>query len=297
VKERLRRIARATLPRPVRRFLRDAAREVPHRLRDFPADFRDLFAEAPLPPARLRRRVSRRSSRAEFVEVGEGAATGLVEAFRNARRPESEYPRWLDFGSGAGRIARHLLRFPEVSELTGVDVDPLLVAWTERRLPGARFRRIDPDPPLPFTDASFDVVVSVSVFTHFDAAPGRRWVAEVSRILRHGGLFLVSTHGAAIAAAQPLADAQRRRFAETGFAFLAGDGRFNDDVAFHSATYLRSAWAPWFEPVAHVEQGLMGFQDLSVWRRAEGVASGVFSPDVEARSDVLEDGFGRPAGG
>jgi SAM-dependent methyltransferase len=252
----------------VRRFLRDAAREVPHRIHDFPADVADLFAEAPLPPARLRRRVSRRSSRAEFVEVGQGAAAGLLAAFRSAREPGMAYPRWLDFGCGAGRIARHLLESPEIDELTGVDVDPLLVAWTQRRLRGASFRRIEPAPPLPFPDARFDVVVSVSVFTHFDEEPGRGWAAEVARVLRPGGLFLLSTHGAAIAASQPLPDAARRRFAETGFLFLRGDGRFNDDVAFHSAEYLRSAWAPWFELASYREQGLMGFQDLSVWRRA-----------------------------
>ncbi|HWC66050.1 MAG TPA: class I SAM-dependent methyltransferase [Thermoanaerobaculia bacterium] len=268
LKSALRRIARATLPRRVRRFLRDAAREIPHRIHDFPADVRDLFADAPLPPARLRRRVSRRSSRAEFEEVGRGAAAGLLEAFRSAREPETTYPRWLDFGCGAGRIARHLLEAPEIAELTGVDVDPLLVAWTERRLRGASFRRIEPAPPLPFPDARFDVVVSVSVFTHFDEEPGRGWAAEVARVLRPGGLFLVSTHGAAIAASQPLPDALRRRFADTGFLFLRGDGRFNDDVAFHSEAYLRSAWAPWFTPVSHVEQGLMGFQDLSVWRKS-----------------------------
>ncbi|HET7452047.1 MAG TPA: class I SAM-dependent methyltransferase [Thermoanaerobaculia bacterium] len=267
--ERARRIARAVLPRRVRRFLRDAAHEIPHRVRDFPADLRDLFATDPLPPARLRRRVSRKSSRAEFDDVGRGAAAGLVEAFRAARPPAGLYPRWLDFGSGAGRISRHLLGNAEVAELDGVDVDPLLVAWTDRRLRGARFRRIDPAPPMPFADATFDVVVSVSVFTHFDEEAGARWAAEIARVLRPGGLFLVSTHGAAIAASQPLSEEQRGRLAAAGFLFVPGDGRFNDDVAFHSAEYLREAWALWFEPVSHRDQGLMGFQDLSVWRRRD----------------------------
>jgi SAM-dependent methyltransferase len=269
VKELPRRIARAVLPRRVRRFLRDAAYEIPHRVRDFPADLGDLFAKDPLPPARLRRRVSRKSSRVEFDDVGRGAAAGLVEAFRAARDARADYPRWLDFGSGAGRISRHLLANAEVVELEGVDVDPLLVAWTERHLPAARFRRIDPVPPTPFPDGRFDVVVSVSVFTHFDEEPGDRWAAEMARLLRPGGIFVVSTHGAAIAASQPLTEGERRRFADSGFLFLPGDGRFNDDVAFHSASYLRSRWAASFEPVAHTEQGLMGFQDLSVWRRRE----------------------------
>ena len=264
----VRRAAKACLPAPIRRFLRIVAREAPHRLRDLPADLGDLFGgREPLPPARLRRRVSRTSSRREFEDVGRSCAADLVAAFRRASRPEEEYRRWLDFGSGAGRIARPLAAFGEVSELLGVDVDRDLVAWTDRHLFPSRFRRIPPAPPTDLPGAGFDVAVCVSVFTHFDEDLGRRWIAELARVLRPGGVFVVSTHGAAIAAAQPLSDAQRERFAESGFLFIPGGGTFNEDAAFHSEAYLRRAWSGWFEPVELVPQGLMGFQDLSVWRR------------------------------
>jgi len=267
VKSALRCIARATLPRRVRRFLRIAAREIPHRLRDFPADVRDVFAGKPLPPARLRRRVSRTSSRREFEEIGRGVASELIAAFDRCREPGASYSRWLDFGSGAGRVARHLAGFEEVAELEGADVDRDLVAWTDRRLAPARFRLIPPLPPTELSEGRFDVAICVSVFTHFSEEAGRRWAEEMARLLRPGGLFILSTHGAAIAAAQPLTEAQRRRFADLGFLFIPGRGTFNEDAAFHSAAYLRSAWSPWFDPVEFVEHGLMGFQDLCTWRR------------------------------
>jgi len=269
VNAHVRRLARAVLPRPVRRFLRLAARELPHRLRDFPADLREAVVGSaePLPPARLRRRVSRTSSRREFDAVGRGVASELVAAFGRCREPGASYSRWLDFGSGAGRVTRHLTAFGDADELTGVDVDPDLVAWTDRRLAPAKFRRIAPSPPTDFPAGRFDVVVCVSVFTHFDEEAGRRWAAELARLLRPGGLLIVSTHGAAIAAAQPLSETQRRRFAETGFLFIPGGGAFNEEAAFHSEAYLRSAWSPWFDPVEFVQHGLMGFQDLSSWRR------------------------------
>ncbi|HET9795033.1 MAG TPA: class I SAM-dependent methyltransferase [Thermoanaerobaculia bacterium] len=264
----VRRAAKACLPAPVRRFLRLAAREAPFRLRDLPADVGDLLGRtAPLPPARLRRRVSRTSSRREFEDVGRNCAAELVAAFARARRPGEEYRRWLDFGSGAGRIARYLAASGDVPVLVGVDVDGDLVAWTDRHLSPSRFRRIPPLPPTDLPDAGFDVAVCVSVFTHFDEEIGRRWIAELGRVLRPGGIFVVSTHGAAIAASQPLSDAQRERFSASGFLFIRGGGTFNDDAAFHAEPYLRRVWSEWFEFVERVPQGLMGFQDLSVWKR------------------------------
>lgn len=49
-------------------------------------------------------------------------------------------------------------------------------------------------PPLPFGDASFDCVVSFQVIEHI--VDDRRLVSEISRVLRPGGLFVVTTPNA-----------------------------------------------------------------------------------------------------
>ena len=46
-------------------------------------------------------------------------------------------------------------------------------------------------PPLPFADNTFDYVVSFQVIEHIPN--DRAFVAEVLRVLRHGGKFIVST--------------------------------------------------------------------------------------------------------
>ncbi|MFI3317477.1 MAG: class I SAM-dependent methyltransferase [Rikenellaceae bacterium] len=46
-------------------------------------------------------------------------------------------------------------------------------------------------PPLPFDDNSFDCVISFQVIEHIK--DDKRFVAEVMRVLRKGGLFIVST--------------------------------------------------------------------------------------------------------
>jgi SAM-dependent methyltransferase len=265
-----RRLAKAVLPRGVRRALRLAAREAPHRWRDWPADLRDALGAGgrePLPPARLRRRVSSTSSRREFEDVGRRVADDVLGAFRRNGRDEGGFPRWLDFGCGAGRVSRHLLPAPEVGELHGADVDGRLVRWSRKHLPRGEFRKIEPAPPTSYRGGFFDVAVVVSIFTHFDEETGRRWAAELARVLRPGGLMIVSTHAPSIAPSIPLDAASRARLAETGFLFVPGRGTFNEDAAFHSEEYLKREWSPWFELVEHAQHGLAGFQDLSVWRR------------------------------
>lgn len=49
-------------------------------------------------------------------------------------------------------------------------------------------------PPLKFADESFDFVISFQVIEHIEQ--DRKFVAEVSRVLRKGGMFIVSTPNA-----------------------------------------------------------------------------------------------------
>ena len=50
-------------------------------------------------------------------------------------------------------------------------------------------------PPLSFESAAFDIVYSVSVFTHLDERLQDMWLDELFRILRPGGILIISVHG------------------------------------------------------------------------------------------------------
>lgn len=92
-----------------------------------------------------------------------------------------------------------------------------------------------------------------------------RWLAEVRRVLREGGLLLATTHSPELAYARPdLAGDQRASLTARGFAFAPGPA-FNDNSAFHSSDYLRRAWAQWFVLVRHQPYGLAGYQDLTLF--------------------------------
>ena len=241
--------------------LRIAARrmiiEAPSWVRDFAPDLVDRT----LPPRNLRRRVSRTGGRKEFVDVGAMAAGAIRRAWSG---PGGRPWRVLDFGCGPGRVARLLA--PEVDRFAGVDVDADAIAWCAEHLEGT-FHLVDRLPPLPFADASFDFVYAISVFTHFDEPVQDRWLAELRRVLMPGGWLFATTHSPALVFDRPdLADGQRVRLANEGFAFAPGRRTFSEDSAFHDVEYVRSHWARWFTLVHFEPFGLGGFQDVAVLR-------------------------------
>ncbi|NML65504.1 class I SAM-dependent methyltransferase [Hymenobacter sp. RP-2-7] len=118
----------------------------------------------------------------------------------------------LDWGCGPGRVVRHL---PEVigqgCQFTGTDVNAQSVAWCRAHLPGITFLHNGISPPLALADNTVDAAYGISIFTHLSAAGHARWLAELLRVLRPGGVLLLTTHGAAF---QPiLLPAEQARFA------------------------------------------------------------------------------------
>jgi SAM-dependent methyltransferase len=99
----------------------------------------------------------------------------------------------LDFGCGWGRIIRFFLKDLDATRLWGVDVNPDVVEICRRNDRWSGFEVVTPSGPTAFPDGMFDLVYSFSVFSHFSEAMHFRWLEEIRRILRPGGLFLATT--------------------------------------------------------------------------------------------------------
>jgi SAM-dependent methyltransferase len=207
------------------------------------------------------------SSRAEFLSVGRRIWADLYRAIDEAGAGESR--DWLDFGCGAGRVARHAVDHGTVlRRLTGVDVDRDATSWCRQHLLG-RYETIRPDPPTDLSGNSFDVVYSISVFTHLPEVRQDAWLAELRRLLRPGGIFVATTHSPDLTWTRPdLTPQQLRALTDEGFLFAPSGRGFNEDSAFHTPDYLRRRWGGVFEFEAHRIHGLAGYQDISVWRKA-----------------------------
>lgn len=226
----------------------------------------------PLPPPALRGRVGQ-SSRRVFAEVGRDGSRQILDAFARTRNPARAYPAWLDFGCGCGRISRFVGRSPAVERLHGVDVDAALVAWAGARLPGS-FATMGPEPPLEFETESFDLVYAISIFTHYTEREQFRWLEELSRILKPGGLLIATTISPLQAGGfQGLSEHDFARLAERGFVCVNADSQaFNERVAFHSPEYLREHWGRRLTPRLHERFGFVRYHDLSVWEKPLGPA-------------------------
>jgi ubiquinone/menaquinone biosynthesis C-methylase UbiE len=96
--------------------------------------------------------------------------------------------RVLDVGCGPGSVLRQLARDFDV-EGVGVDASAKMIDVARGEAPEIEFH-VGQAEELPFADASFDAVVARMVVHHLDRP---RAFAEVHRVLRPGGGFVVTT--------------------------------------------------------------------------------------------------------
>jgi len=99
----------------------------------------------------------------------------------------------LDFGSGWGRFTRMFWNDIDEDSLFGVDTDPEVVALCNGLGVPGTFNRIDPRGPLPFADATFDIIDAYSVFSHLPESVAEYWMKELSRVAKPGAVFLFTT--------------------------------------------------------------------------------------------------------
>lgn len=101
--------------------------------------------------------------------------------------PDHRYPRVLDVGGGRSSLCS--LLFPD-AQVTNVDCDPEVARiwpWMQtdvRLVPGSATE-------LPFPEGSFDCVTALDLLEHIP--DDARAAGELARVLKPGGLLLVST--------------------------------------------------------------------------------------------------------
>lgn len=101
--------------------------------------------------------------------------------------------RVLDVGCGEGRFAAALV--DARAEVVGVDVAAEPLRRARGHHPQLDLRQIPTEGAWPLQDVSFDVVWAGEVIEHVADTAG--WLSEVRRVLRSGGVLLLSTpnHG------------------------------------------------------------------------------------------------------
>jgi SAM-dependent methyltransferase len=150
---------------------------------------------APMPPPELIIRVNGTPDQGWFSERGKADLANLTALAGEEGMALDGRITVLDWGCGCGRIARWLA--PIVCDhggrYVGCDILPELAGWCGAALPGRYFaNRLDP--PLDLPAGEIDLVYSHSVLTHLREASVRAWLAELRRVLRPGGLAVLTFH-------------------------------------------------------------------------------------------------------
>ena len=234
--------------------------------------------------------------------VGASGAEAIREAFlfyteikryaAKLRIPIDRNTRVLDFGCGWGRFYRLFLRDLAVANLLGIDVDQDCVDLCRSAIPMGRFEKCDVKPPLaPAAKASYDLIYAYSVFSHLAEETAFAWVQEFARILRPGGMLIVTTlkrahvdvwermmqsGGAHWKAALEAAGFSRRRFHsdfDSGkflYCGIGGGGVRSADYygeAIIPPGYVRHSWAPELQLYDYVSEDNRGPQAFIVAKR------------------------------
>jgi SAM-dependent methyltransferase len=97
----------------------------------------------------------------------------------------------LDVGCGPGETDVYLL--PHVGELHGVDVSAELVERAAVTNPSATYLAYDGS-ALPYDDETFDLAFAICVVHHVPPTNWRRFVDEMARVVRPGGIVVIAEH-------------------------------------------------------------------------------------------------------
>jgi SAM-dependent methyltransferase len=102
--------------------------------------------------------------------------------------------RVLDVGCGSGRHVLHMAQ--SGLQVYGLDNSPaalhLTTEWLAESVQTARLTLADTRQPLPFGNGAFDALISTQVIHHALLATVKSTACEIARVVRPGGLILVT---------------------------------------------------------------------------------------------------------
>jgi len=222
----------------------------------------------PVPPARLRAQIGPlHADAAFFLESGRHNADLIRELVREQGSSLDDVGALLDWGCGCGRVLRNWSAL-EQTRVYGCDIDARMVTWCNANLPFADARVNQLTPPLPYDDDSFGLAYAFSVMTHLSRELQDVWMRELLRVLRPGGLLLISTLGEYYASRNRLTEPEREAFAQGNLVVLyAHSAGTSLCSAYHPTEYVRAELARDFEHVAFRAAADDGRHDIHLLRK------------------------------
>jgi len=191
--------------------------------------------------------------------------------------------RILDFGGGVGRTLQHMQNL--YSDIYTVDVDKSAINYLKKNFPAVTAIQSNYTPPLLFRDDFFDTIYSVSIWTHLPPKLQIPWLIEIKRILKPGGLALITTSGFKALHLRQKRDKEwnnvtDNELLEKGIIYKEYPNFKSNNQNFpgieesygltaHSPEYLMKEWGQYFE-VIEIQEGVIdNIQDLVVLKNGK----------------------------
>ena len=236
----------------------------------------------PIPPVELIYLVTGKRDPRAFDISRRSAVVVITELLKGAGVDYKRFRCILDFGCGCGRVLagwEHVL--PKDAALHGCDINKDLIAFCQKHIGFAETVVSGYYPPLPYADGQFDLVHAVSVYAHLKLASAQQWTGELSRIIKPGGVAIITYHGSYYAPnLAHISKAGSQQLAERGYyVHLHGSVDETWEGSNYYATYftsdfLRNMFSGFdvlriYPGISHGPTPLVAYQDIMVLQRAE----------------------------
>ena len=155
------------------------------------------------------------------------------------------------------------------TEVYGTDYNPRSIRWNTANLPAIRFNLNKLEADLPYASDFFDAIYGISILTHLSENMHTDWYYELYRVLKPGGLLLLTTQGDVFM--EKLTPAERDRYLQ-GQLVVRGKVKEGHRTysAFHPTAYMQQLFAN-AEILAHIgpkpEKGKWLPQDIWIIRK------------------------------
>lgn len=192
----------------------------------------------------------------EFVNVGKLCAADIEAALRKTGFELASFNRILDFGCGCGRTLVHVKKLAPNAHIEGIDIDARAIDWCKQNLTFATFASSQELPPTSCAADSFDFVYVISVFTHLAEDYQFRWLEELRRIIKPGGVLLLTVHGL---------EGDRGFIYERSYEKGLFPGWYQN--SFHSKQYVYENFPKYFQVLDYFPRAMGQHQDVVVLQK------------------------------
>jgi SAM-dependent methyltransferase len=172
----------------------------------------------------------------------------------------------FEWGCGPGRIIRHLpnIETSFAVEIFGSDYNLKTINWCRKNIGNVTFHINQLTPPLSFDSNFFNAIYVFSVFTHLSTSMQLAWSQELLRILKPGGIIIITTHGDNFV--QHLTESEKNQYAsgESVVREKVKEGT-RDFSAWHPPEFVKRKLLEGFSVIEHMPKPDFAHLKQDIW--------------------------------